>query len=163
MFFVFKKRTLIAAAAVFAGLIALIAVLTSAARPAADAGLPESGFTVVLDAGHGGIDSGVQGVKTKVNESDLNLAVTKRLEKHFKNYGVNTVLTRKDKNGLYGISSRNRKVRDMEKRKEIITAAGRSYYNDRLEKRHGQHCGSIRQAHPKSLHRPGHCPRFDAA
>jgi hypothetical protein len=46
---------------------------------------------------------------------------------------------------------------------EIITAAGRGYDNDRLEEGHGQHYGNVLQAHPKSLHGPGRCPKTDAA
>ena len=34
---------------------------------------------IAIDAGHGGIDGGVCGVKTGVKESDLNLALAKRL------------------------------------------------------------------------------------
>ena len=101
----------------------LTAILATAQRPVTSGGTSRTGFTVVLDAGHGGMDGGVSGVLTKVNESDLNLAVVKKLEAWFKNYGVSTVLTRKDKNGLYGLSSKGRKMRDMQKRKEIIEAA----------------------------------------
>lgn len=40
-------------------------------------------ITVVLDAGHGGVDGGVTGVNTGVRESELNLAVVKKLESLF--------------------------------------------------------------------------------
>ena len=33
---------------------------------------------IVLDAGHGGIDSGVSGVNTMVKESELNLIIVKK-------------------------------------------------------------------------------------
>ncbi|MBR5854352.1 MAG: N-acetylmuramoyl-L-alanine amidase, partial [Paludibacteraceae bacterium] len=36
-------------------------------------------FTVVIDAGHGGHDTGAVGLKMKVQEKDLNLAVAKQL------------------------------------------------------------------------------------
>ena len=101
----------------------LSVILTSAKPSAKNTSATGESATVVLDAGHGGIDGGVSGVNTKVKESDLNLAVTKRLEKYFTGYGINAVLTRKDKNGLYGLTSVNRKMRDMEKRKEIINGA----------------------------------------
>ena len=37
-------------------------------------------FTVVIDAGHGGLDPGSIGYKTKVRESDVNLTISKKLE-----------------------------------------------------------------------------------
>ena len=39
------------------------------------------GYKIVIDAGHGGIDGGVSGVNTGIKESELNLKVTKKLEK----------------------------------------------------------------------------------
>jgi len=121
MFLVLKKKNLLITAALFAAVVVLAVTIMAAARPASGGpDFPKKNFTVVLDAGHGGIDGGVQGVNTRVKESDLNLAVAKRLEKYLTDYGIAVVLTRKDKNGLYGISSKSRKRLDMEKRKEII-------------------------------------------
>ena len=123
MFVVLKKKSLFIAGGLVLAAVLLGVIITAAAEPAAGPDLPKKNFTVVLDAGHGGMDGGVSGVNTKVKESDLNLAVVKKLETYFKDYGINTVLTRKDKNGLYGLSSTGRKKRDMEKRKEIIDGA----------------------------------------
>lgn len=78
---------------------------------------------VVLDAGHGGIDSGVSGVNTSVKESDLNLSVVKKLEKYLTGAGMVVVLTRSTDAGLYGIANKNLKRKDMEKRREIICEA----------------------------------------
>ena len=78
---------------------------------------------IVLDAGHGGIDSGVCGVNTKVKESELNLKVVKKLENYLIGAGMNVVLTRSTNAGLYGIASKNLKRKDMEKRREIIKSA----------------------------------------
>lgn len=77
-------------------------------------------FTVVLDAGHGGIDGGVTGVNTGVKESDINLSIVKKLETCLERSGINVVLTRKTSSGLYGLPVKGFKRRDMEKRKEII-------------------------------------------
>ena len=41
-------------------------------------------FVVVLDPGHGGLDPGSIGYKTKVKESDVNLSVAKILEQKLK-------------------------------------------------------------------------------
>ncbi len=80
-------------------------------------------MTVVIDAGHGGIDGGVTGVNTGVKESDLNLIIAKDLEANFKAGGFNVVMTRTSNGGLYGVMSEGFKMRDMKKRKEIINSA----------------------------------------
>ena len=57
---------------------------------------PLMSFTVVIDAGHGGYDTGAIGLKLKVQEKNLNLSVAKQLaEKIRTNYPeVKVVLTR---------------------------------------------------------------------
>lgn len=77
-------------------------------------------LTVVLDAGHGGVDGGVQGVNTGTKESDINLAITRILKDSFEDAGLNVVLTRKTEAGLYGAATPGYKKRDMRKRAEII-------------------------------------------
>lgn len=78
-------------------------------------------YTIVLDAGHGGIDGGCEGVNTRITEAEINLKVTKKLEKLLTGFGFNVVLTRKDAGGLYSITSSNKKQDDMRKRKELIS------------------------------------------
>ncbi len=77
-------------------------------------------LTIVLDAGHGGVDNGVIGKVTGVKESDLNLKITRLIEEQLKNRGVKVELTRKDYGGLYGTLAEGFKRRDMEKRRDII-------------------------------------------
>lgn len=84
---------------------------------------PKGSFTVVIDAGHGGIDGGCVGKMTGVYESDLNLEYAKILACHLENMGISSVLTRRDSNGLYEEGVSNRKKSDMKKRKEIIENA----------------------------------------
>lgn len=76
--------------------------------------------TVVIDAGHGGIDAGVRGIITGVKESDLNLSISQKLRGLFVNAGFNCVMTRNTQAGLYGAYSKGFKMRDMKKRKKII-------------------------------------------
>lgn len=83
----------------------------------------ESQITVVLDAGHGGIDGGVTGVNTNVKESVLNLSVVKKLEALFLSAGMNPVLTRSSDAGLYGAATDGFKKRDMLARKKAIEHA----------------------------------------
>lgn len=80
----------------------------------------DGGRTVVIDAGHGGIDAGVRGVKTSTKESEINLSIAKYLRGYFADAGFNAVMTRTTQGGLYGTSTKGFKMRDMKKRKEII-------------------------------------------
>lgn len=80
-------------------------------------------ITVVIDAGHGGIDGGASGVKTDMPESEINLAVATKLGEYFENAGINVVYTRKTPAGLYGVLSRGFKNRDLAKRVEITERA----------------------------------------
>ena len=82
--------------------------------------MAESKLTIVLDAGHGGVDGGVVGVATKNKESDINLAITLRLKETLAERGFSVTLTRKTAEGLYGTLASGFKKRDMQKRKEII-------------------------------------------
>lgn len=84
---------------------------------------PRLGITVVLDAGHGGIDPGSVGKTTKVTEAEINLKIVKKLEKLLLAGGIDTILTRSDENGLYGIYTKDYKIKDMKARKEIILAS----------------------------------------
>ena len=80
--------------------------------------------TVVIDAGHGGIDNGVQGIKSKTDEADINLAIARKLKSKLSGAGFNCVMTRTSEAGLYGDTSKGFKRRDMQKRKQIIEECG---------------------------------------
>ena len=77
-------------------------------------------LTVVIDAGHGGVDGGVVGVESGVKESEINLAISRLLQKHFEDAGFRVVQTRPTEAGLYGAATTGYKKRDMKKRAEII-------------------------------------------
>ena len=79
-------------------------------------------FTVVIDAGHGGIDGGVVGVDG-VKESSLNLVYAKELGGIFEKGGFNVVYTRTTEGGLYGLPTKGFKLRDMQARKKVIDGA----------------------------------------
>lgn len=81
-------------------------------------------YTIVIDAGHGGIDEGVHGITTGVSESELNLIIAKELRKFCSEAGFNVVMTRSTSGGLYGIKSPGFKSRDMKERKRIIRESG---------------------------------------
>ena len=75
---------------------------------------------IVIDAGHGGDDPGKIGIN-KEKEKDINLKISRELQKLLEQEGIKIVMTRTDENGLYQQSSNNKKVEDMRKRCEIIT------------------------------------------
>lgn len=81
---------------------------------------PQTKYTIVIDAGHGGIDGGSVGKTTKVSESSLNLEYARCLKKMLSDFGFNVVMTRENENGLYSPLAQNKKKDDMKKRKEII-------------------------------------------
>ncbi len=80
-------------------------------------------LSVVIDAGHGGIDNGVSGKTTGVKESELNLIISKKLGNYFKSAKIKVVYTRSTEAGLYGVATTSLKKKDMQKRKETILNA----------------------------------------
>lgn len=82
-----------------------------------------AGMKIVLDAGHGGMDGGVTGLKTGVKESDLNLQITFAIKAELEEMGFEVVLTRKTAAGLYGTTAKGFKRRDMQARKAVIQEA----------------------------------------
>lgn len=121
LFSVLSKGQLIFTAIMFA--IVIISSVTYSVVSATPASSNESPlYTIVIDAGHGGVDPGSIGYKTKVKESEVNLAVSLLLQKKLEDFGANVVMTRTTNAGLYGLSTKNYKKRDMQKRRDIIEA-----------------------------------------
>ena len=115
---VVKGKNLLIACVLALACVAAAVCIGAMNRPGENAVV--SDIKVVIDAGHGGIDGGVVGVKTGVKESELNLDVARKLAKLFENAGVEAVLTRKNDAGLYGTATGNLKRKDMEARRDII-------------------------------------------
>ena len=80
-------------------------------------------YSIVVDAGHGGVDSGTIGVVTSNKESDLNLLIANALGEYLRQAGVKVTYTRQTKDGLYGELTSGFKMRDMQARRDIITSA----------------------------------------
>lgn len=85
--------------------------------------IPRYPVYIVIDAGHGGIDKGAEGFSKKVYESDINLDIALKLQIYLEKAEIGVVMTRKDKNGLYGSKEEGFKKRDMLKRREIILSS----------------------------------------
>ena len=79
-------------------------------------------YTVVIDAGHGGFDSGKVGIDGTL-EKDLNLMIAKKLEQLLKSADINVIMTRTEDTGLYEASSANKKRQDMTARTALMNNA----------------------------------------
>jgi N-acetylmuramoyl-L-alanine amidase len=88
---------------------------------------PISTYSVVIDAGHGGIDGGALGSRG-VYEREINLQISLKLKEVFESRGYKVTLTRTDNNGLYDDTSPGFKLRDLKKRVEIIKNAKPSIF-----------------------------------
>ena len=117
MFFITKKKYIVAVAIIVVA-VALLAVgggYFYARRTQATAKISE--YTVVIDAGHGGIDGGVVGSQG-VKESDINLKMAGILQSELEGRGYGVVMTRTSQDALNNI-----KRLDMQARKDIIVKA----------------------------------------
>lgn len=80
---------------------------------------PSEGYHVVIDAGHGGIDSGKVSADG-VLEKDVNLVIAQKLQKLLEAEDITVTLTREADCGLYQESDRNKKVTDLQNRCALI-------------------------------------------
>ncbi len=84
---------------------------------------PANRFCIVLDAGHGGIDSGCIGSTPQICERDINLNIAKAVSNQLKTLNIDVVMTRSNEDGLYGLFASGFKKRDMQERAKIINKA----------------------------------------
>ena len=78
-------------------------------------------FTVVIDAGHGGFDSGKVGIDGTL-EKDVNLEIAKKLKELLEHSDIQVVMTRTEDQGLYEEASSSKKRQDMENRAHLMNA-----------------------------------------
>lgn len=83
------------------------------------------GKTIILDAGHGGIDDGA--ISKYIIEKDLNLVLVKKLEKELASRGATVYLTRKEDDDL-STSTVNRKRNDLYNRAKYINEMSPDMY-----------------------------------
>ena len=91
------------------------AKLVSSAKSRTEKGM----YSVVIDVGHGGIDSGKVSADG-VLEKDVNLAIAKKLKVLLEQEDVSVTLTRESDTGLYHESDSNKKVADLQNRCALI-------------------------------------------
>jgi N-acetylmuramoyl-L-alanine amidase len=100
-------------------IVAVIVCFVLLLQPESQPAMGMAKYTVVIDAGHGGLDGGAVGRLTKVREDALNLIVANKLRTLFEKNGTTVIMTRKDEKAV--AASKNG---DMAKRREIIQASG---------------------------------------
>lgn len=103
--------------AALAGLLIFIAGLDDAVTTGETAVL--RGVSVVIDAGHGGDDSGTIGVVTGAKEAHINLTIAKKLRDALTSSGAQVIMTRSDGNAIG-----ETKEEDMANRRRIIEESG---------------------------------------
>ena len=74
---------------------------------------------IVVDAGHGGFDSGKVGVNGEL-EKEINLQIALKLKTALEQEGYRVVLTRDSDDGLYDEQAKNKKVQDLQNRCNMI-------------------------------------------
>ncbi len=124
MILVLKKRKAILLLLFLVTLIIFAAYTTWQLR-ASKTFLPVFGKTVIVDAGHGAPDGGAVG-KSGIEEKDLNLAVSLKLQQFLEQGGTKVILTRSDDNGIYDVSGtiRSKKNSDMKNREKLMEESG---------------------------------------
>lgn len=86
----------------------------------------ESTRIIVIDAGHGGIDGGAQGLSGLL-EKDVNLSVAKKCELLYPLFGIQTIMTRNDDHSIddgTGSTIAARKADDIHRRVQIANESG---------------------------------------
>ncbi len=87
-------------------------------------------FTVIIDAGHGGMDGGTQS-EDGVLEKDVNLEISKALQSVLELYGYRTLMTRVDDNVQYDKGAdtiREKKVSDIHNRMAMIESEANAVF-----------------------------------
>ena len=123
MFKVIKlKRLIIVLVALILTAAVIVAVVLSARGGSAETAFsPLPKKTVVIDAGHGGADPGVCGIRTGIKESELNLKTALVLGEIFLSAGYRAVQTRYDEEST--VEGAFDKTADMAARREVIKRA----------------------------------------
>lgn len=77
--------------------------------------------TIIIDAGHGGVDGGAVG-KAGTLEKDINLLIATKLKYYIEENGDTCVMIREVDEDLYGESGngKSKKQQDLKKRKDLI-------------------------------------------
>lgn len=106
-----------------AGVITALGKKETESAQAEEAAAQASDMVIVIDAGHGGRDSGKVAVDNVTYEKDVNLAIAYKLKSYLEAEGITVIMTRETDDGLYVESDSNKKAADLRRRIEIIERA----------------------------------------
>ena len=115
MFLIFKRKSIFIFLSV--SVVALAIITSFCIQPVT---IPTNIKTIVIDAGHGGVDGGCVGKRYGAIESELNLLYSQELKKLCEDFGFRVVMTRESAEGLYSPFAKNKKKSEMQKREKII-------------------------------------------
>lgn len=110
--------------------LAALVVLWGIGPCVSTAAASSDGFTVVLDAGHGGADGGATG-RSGTSEKKLNLEIAAKAEVFLRFFGIPVVMTRTDDRSLHSPQAqtlREQKAEDLRKRCEIVQTTPYALY-----------------------------------
>ncbi|MCR8745990.1 N-acetylmuramoyl-L-alanine amidase CwlD [Romboutsia lituseburensis] len=86
--------------------------------------MPVTNKTIIIDAGHGGIDPGTLNEDKTIKEKDINLAIAQKLRELLESSGALVILTREDDSSLYqedgNKTTRQKYNENLKNRKKII-------------------------------------------
>ena len=107
--------------AVLVAVIFIAYVLNQGAKQVIQVLPVNTGPTVIIDAGHGLPDGGATSC-TGILEATLNLEISKKINDLFHLFGINTLMTRQDRNSIYteGDTIARKKISDTRNRVKII-------------------------------------------
>lgn len=104
----------------------ILLLLTSSIGYSLDMNTKLMGKVIVIDAGHGGKDSGT--LYGDLLEKDLNLAIALKLKEQLTSYGVDVIMTRESDNDLSDKDAKRRKKSDFDHRIELINNSNADLY-----------------------------------
>ena len=122
LYLILSIKTIVGLAASFFAFLLIFTAFSASKTVAASNIKVASKPIIIIDAGHGGEDGGTQS-SDGVLEKDINLAISKKLDKILTRYGFETVIIRDTDNLIYDEGSstiREKKSSDLHKRMDIM-------------------------------------------
>ena len=116
--------------AVMAVVFVFIALAVDKSISVVSTSISEEKPVIIIDAGHGGEDGGTQSTDG-ILEKDINLSISKKLDKILTRYGFETVMIRDEDEMIYDEGSstiRSKKSSDLHNRLEIMKAHPNSVF-----------------------------------
>ena len=116
-------------------LVAIFSVLTAGTKyviekSTVNASAQSTTFTVIIDAGHGGVDGGTS-AQDGTLEKDINLQIAHKLNNILQSFGIETVMTRSEDVSIHDNSAetiRQKKISDLKNRLNIINNTDNAIY-----------------------------------